>query len=203
MEVECTLTPSEEGAYRGVVSCVAGGGRVAVGDARADVLRPRCALSETLANLGVCHVGVAVEREVVVQNMTMLPAVFRWARELEGESEEATDALDFECDWREDELPPGGSRAVRFRFTPFKPCRSYAGIVVCDVDGAAKPLGFAVECEIRGLRVEYDIFRGVGPGARFACGDAFAPEQTASIGDAVRLDFGDDCEVREHAAWNW
>ena len=26
------------------------------------------------------------------------------------------------------------------------------------------------------------------------------PEQTASIGDAVRLDFGDDCEVREHAA---
>ena len=87
-----------------------------------------------------------------------------------------------------------------FLFTPFKPCRSYAGIVVCDVDGAAKPLGFAVECEIRGLRVEYDIFRGVGPGARFACGDAFAPEQTASIGDAVRLDFGDDCEVREHAA---
>ena len=200
VEVECTLTPSEEGAYRGVVSCVAGGGRVAVVDARADVLRPRCALSETLANLGVCHVGVPVEREVVVQNMTMLPAVFRWARELEGESEEATDALDFECDWREDELPPGGSRAVRFRFTPFKPCRSYAGIVVCDVDGAAKPLGFAVECEIRGLRVEYDIFRGVGPGARFACGDAFAPEQTASIGDAVRLDFGDDCEVREHAA---
>ena len=170
VEVECTLTPSEEGAYRGVVSCVAGGGRVAVVDARADVLRPRCALSETLANLGVCHVGVPVEREVVVQNMTMLPAVFRWARELEGESEEATDALDFECDWREDELPPGGSRAVRFRFTPFKPCRSYAGIVVCDVDGAAKPLGFAVECEIRGLRVEYDIFRGVGPGARFACG---------------------------------
>ena len=84
VEVECTLTPSEEGAYRGVVSCVAGGGRVAVVDARAGVLRPRCALSETLANLGVCHVGVAVEREVVVQNMTMLPAVFRWARELEG-----------------------------------------------------------------------------------------------------------------------
>ena len=57
VEVECTLTPSEEGAYRGVVACVAGGGRVAVVDARADVLRPRCALSETLANLGVCHVG--------------------------------------------------------------------------------------------------------------------------------------------------
>ena len=216
VEVECTLTPSEEGAYRGVVACVAGGGRVAVVDARADVLRPRCALSVTETNLGVCYVGVPVEREVVVQNMTMLPAVFRWAPEPEGESGEATDALDFECDWREDEVPPGGSRAVRFRFTPFKPCRSYSAIVVCDVDGAAKPLGFAVECEIRGLRVEYDVFRGVGPGAPLVCGDGFAAKSKSSasrsaaavdpsrddrpvIGDAVRLDFGDDCEVREHA----
>ena len=136
-----------------------GGGRMSVVNCRADVLRPKVALSVTEVDLGVCHVGVGVEREVTVQNMTMLPAVFRFAPEPEGEEGDARDALDYECDWREDEIPPGGSRVVRFHFTPFKPCEAYDAVVACDVDGAAAPVAFELKCEIRGLRVAYDVLR--------------------------------------------
>ena len=76
---------------------------------------------------GLCYVNVPVEREIVVQNMTMLPAVFRWSPEPEGESEECADSMDFDVDWREDEIPPGGSKAVRFIFTPLRPCARLRG----------------------------------------------------------------------------
>ena len=89
----------------------------------------------------------------------------------------------------EDEIPPGGSRVVRFHFTPFKPCEAYDAVVACDVDGAAAPVAFELKCEIRGLRVAYDVLRGRG--GPVACGDGLdaADAESAVFGDGVGLDF--------------
>ena len=75
VEVECFLAPSEPGPYRSIIVCTAGGGRASCVAARADVLQPRAVLSEVEVDLGVCYIGAAVERQLTVQNMTMLPAV--------------------------------------------------------------------------------------------------------------------------------
>jgi len=198
VEVECTLVPSAPGPYRSNIVCVAGGGRVSVVAARADVLQPLCALSTAEVDLGTCYVNVPVEREIVVQNMTMLPAVFRWSPEPEGESEECADSMDFDVDWREDEIPPGGSKAVRFIFTPLRPCARYEALVAMDVDGAAKPLGFALTADVRGLSVEYEVLRGLN--GEPVAGDASHVADSSVLDDHVRVDFGDSCEVREHAA---
>ena len=197
VEVECTLVPSQPGPYRSNVVCTAGGGRVSVVAARADVLQPLCALSTSEVDLGVCYVNVPVEREIVVQNMTMLPAVFRWSPEPEGESDECRDAFDFDVDWREDEIPPGGSKAVRFIFTPLRPCSRYEALIAMDVDGAAKPLGFQLVADARGLSVEYEILRGLN-GVPVA-GDASHVADESILGDHVQVDFGDACEIRTHA----
>ena len=60
------------------------------------------------------------------------------------------------------------------------------------VDGMPRPLGFAVAADIRGLNVEYDILKN----EKVVAGDLL--NASAVIGDAVCVDFGDECEVRRH-----
>jgi hypothetical protein len=171
-------------------------------------------LSHVDVDLGVCFVGVPVEREIVVHNKTMLPAVFRWSPECIcagsepglvsgmgggtgrglGEEAEAKGALDFQCDWPEDEVPPGGSRTVRFLFMPRRSCAGYSSVVVCDVDGAASPTGFALTAQIQGLGVEYDILRS----GCVVAGDGEAVATASVMNDSVAVDFGDECAIRQH-----
>ena len=222
IELECTLRATRAGAYRGSVSVFSGGKTKAgaVVYARADVLDPRAALDTTRVDLGVAFVGVPVTRVLTLRNMTMLPAAFRWSAAPEGEDEDSDGAMRFSCDCPSGELAPGGARAVRFDFTPTRPPpmgakkKSYAALVACDVEGARAPLGFELEAEIRGLEgnVAFDVRRG-SDGALVASSrrdDAASravaaldarDEQTlgADLGDDCRVDFGDACQVREHA----
>jgi len=197
VEVECTLAASEAGAYRSTVVCVTDHGATSAVGARADVLRPRATLSEVEIDLGVVYLGVQVEREVTIQNMTMLPAVFRWSEEImcEGPSDDAEGAMDYEVDWPADEIPPGGAKTVRVVFTPMSACADYSALFVCDVDGAEKPIGFALAADVRGLSVEYDVLkRGV-----VVAGDGEKVAATSIMRDQVVVDFGDQCVVREHS----
>jgi len=220
IELECTLRATRAGAYRGSVSVFSGGKTKAgaVVHARADVLDPRAALDATRVDLGVAFVGVPVTRVLTLRNMTMLPAAFRWSAAPEGEDEDSDGAMRFSCDCPSGELAPGGARAVRFDFTPTRPlppgAKSYAALVACDVEGARAPLGFELEAEIRGLEgnVAFDVRRG-SDGALVASSrrDDAASRAAAALdarderalgaglGDDCRVDFGDACQVREHA----
>jgi hypothetical protein len=223
-EIECTLRPSQSGQYRSLVHVMSGGKeKGAVVHARADVLDPRAALSATRVNLGVVYVGVAVTREVFVQNLTMLPAAFRWSPYPEAESRESKDAMHVRCSTPKAEIAPGGKQAVRFTFTPTRaPCSSsgkekekenYSSLVACDVAGALLPLGFELVAEIQDLggNVAYDVRRG-SDGVLVA---SDATDQASrrvqvldkrernalgvDLGDAVRINFGDQNQVREHS----
>ena len=66
-----------------------------------------------------------------------------------------------------------------------------------DVDGAAKPLGFALTADVRGLSVEYEVLRGLN--GEPVAGDASPCADSSVLDDHVRM-IGDSCEVREHAA---
>ena len=220
IELECTLRPTRAGAYRGVVS-VFSGGRASAGavvHARADVLDPRAALDVTRVDLGVTYVGVPVTRVLTLKNMTMLPAAFRWSDAPlvvgEDDGDAGDGAMRVECDVRKGELAPGGTMAVRFDFTPLCPTKTYASLVACDVAGAQLPLGFELVAQIAGLEgnVSYDVRRG-SDGALTASSrrDDFASRAVAALdardalvlgeelGDDCRVDFGDACQVREHA----
>lgn len=226
IELECTLRPTRAGAYRGVVSVFSGGKTKAgaVVRARADVLDPRAALDATRVDLGVTFVGVPATRVVQLQNMTMLPAAFRWSDAPEGEDDACDGAMLVRCDCPSGELAPGATKAVRFDFTPTRPVSAppgaagatYAALVACDVEGARAPLGFALEAEIRGLEgnVHFDV-RRAGPGAGGALVASSRRDDAASravaaltareketlgagLGDDARVDFGDACQVREH-----
>lgn len=41
-------------------------------------MNPAIALSATSVDIGVCYVGVSVQRELVMSNLTMLPTAFSW-----------------------------------------------------------------------------------------------------------------------------
>ena len=82
-------------------------------------------------------------------------------------------------------------------------CEAYDAVVACDVDGAAAPVAFELKCEIRGLRVAYDVLRGRG--GPVACGDGLdaADAESAVFGDGVGLGFGTGARCASTRRWRW
>ena len=227
-EVECTLRPSFVGQYRSLVHVIsAGKTKGAVVHARADILDPKAALSTTKVQLGVTYVGVPVTREVFVQNLTMLPAAFRWSASPEAEDSVSKNAMHVNCSTLRGEIAPGGKQAIRFTFTPMRATstsgsntqnqnqnsnQNYSSLLACDVDGALLPLGFELETEIQDLQgnVTYDVLRG-SDGVLVASDAADKNVRKVAVldetdmntlgpnlGDSLSINFGNANQVREH-----
>ena len=77
-----------------------------------------------------------------------------------GEAPGTEGALDVQVDPANGVVPPGGSAQINFCFIPEAACAGgYSAYIVCDVEGARKPIGFAVSADIRGLSVSYKVRR--------------------------------------------
>lgn len=113
------------------------------------MLAPAAALDVSRVDLGDSFLTVPVERTVTIRNLTQLPAEFRWQQEVLGVP---AGAITVAVSPAEGTLGPGESLALTARFVPLTLGR-WAGIVACDVAGAARPIGFELVTEIKGLEV--------------------------------------------------
>lgn len=183
VEVTVSFTPSRPGAFLARLTVEAGGPPTEV-EVRASALAPAAALDCTRVDLGDSFLTVAVERPLRLRNLTQLPAEFSWQPEVLGVP---SGAISVEITPSAGTLAPGEVLDLTARFVPLV-LGKWAGVVACDVAGAARPIGFELVTEIKGLELEYTVRR-----------TADAHEVTGGpqggIDGEIVLDFGRFCPV--------
>lgn len=183
VDVQVTFVPSRPGAFLARLTASAGGPPTEV-EVRASALAPAAALDRSRVDLGDSFLRVPVERLLRLRNLTQLPAAFRWQPEVLGV---APGALAVEIRPEEGALAPGEVIDVSARFTPLA-VGAWAGVVACDVAGAARPIGFEVATEIKGLELEFAVRRS-------ADGAAVSGGPEGGVDGDVVLDFGRFCPL--------
>ncbi|XRB18068.1 flagellar associated protein [Pseudoscourfieldia marina] len=142
-----------QGKMRGTIICKVVGGPTQYVSTRADILAPRVAIDESVVDLNVSFVGVPVTRKMVLQNLTKLPAKFQWDPKTLGATKHL---VDIEIVPNKGIIAPAGKRNLTVTFLPKE--AGFADIIAaCDVVGMAKPLGFRLKTEVKGLVIAYSI----------------------------------------------
>ena len=76
MQVVCNAASA--GTLNSTLELITAEGRTQQLTVTAVAMNPAIALSATTVDIGVCYIGVPIQRELVMSNLTMLPTAFSW-----------------------------------------------------------------------------------------------------------------------------
>jgi hypothetical protein len=195
--LEASICPLTDAPLRTNLMAVVHEGRTSYVTARADVVVPKACLSVTAFDLGVTYVDVKIRRTLTLQNLTRMPATFKFDLTLLNAWSAGAMSVDVVPD--QGELEPSECVELMVEFWPRKAGVLDAAMVACDVQDMDWPLGFQITTHTMNLDVSYAVLRGVELDRTvglFPPLDATAPP-TGPSEPPVFLDFGWENSVRE------
>lgn len=139
--------------------------------ATATVVAPRVVLDQSELDLGTCFVNMPLERNLVLLNLSAIPADFAWAPESIGDPSES---LEVSVAPKSGRIPAKGRQEVLVRISPVREpaggadCGLPSGklgssvekILTCDVLGADIPLALRISAKVQGLRFSFEVLGG-------------------------------------------
>ncbi|CAI8007765.1 Deleted in lung and esophageal cancer protein 1 [Geodia barretti] len=152
LTVECR--PLVTGRLRSTVRCLVDDQVIRCLAVHAEVQSPRVVLTECVVHQDTAYVGVGCERRVQMTNTSLIPTLFSWRQQVEGESRAHCSVS---ISPSSGSIGPRQSLPVTITATWDSTGSHPEAILCCDVEGMSEPLLLVLSAEVHGLAVSYSV----------------------------------------------
>jgi hypothetical protein len=152
LTVECR--PLVTGRLRSTLQCLVDDQVIRCLAVHAEVQSPRVVLTECVVHQDTAYVGVGCERRVQMTNTSLIPTLFSWRQQVEGESGAHCSVS---ISPSSGSIGPRQSLPVTITATWDSTGSHPEAILCCDVEGMSEPLLLVLSAEVHGLAVSYSV----------------------------------------------